>query len=87
MRGGEGKQVDRSVVMRNVVGMLCARDKIKGVVMRGKQEVRFKKSKQLRDKKWKQYAKGKVLEALNRMESRGEGIFAGLGGRRKKRKL
>ena len=73
--------------MRSVIGILFERDKVKRVVRIGKGEGKGKRRRQVKDKVWQEYATGKVLEAMDRMEKEGVGIFADQKGVRKKRKV
>ena len=87
LRGGEGKQEERRVVLCSVIGMLFARDKVRRVVRQDKGGERGKKRRRVREnKKFKEFARGQVLEVMNKMESKGVGIFADQGGRRKIKK-
>ena len=83
LRGGEGQQQERAIVVRCVIGMLYDRDKLKGVVRREKASEGGRKKRQRKDKK----GKGIVVEGVRGGDKGGRKIVDDMRGKKKRRKV
>jgi hypothetical protein len=83
LRGGEGHQQERGIVVRCVIGMLYDRDKLKGVVKRERAIEGGNKRRQRKDKKRQRVA----LERVQEVGKEGRKMVEDRGGRKKKQKV